>query len=363
MIELHASSLPRIMACPGFMSLTGDYPPSSHTDDAREGTAAHELFVHCLRNACNADTMIGIALPQSKYIVTDDMANYIDEIIDVNDRRCDGYAEEIVDWSFGSIVVRGRADWIRWENGHEILNIDDLKYGYRIVEPFENWQLLSYAIGECIKATVTPRLVNLTIRQPRPYHSDGPFRTWTITGDELNDYYGRIVNHLSRNSDELVTGPHCYKCEKMAICPAKRLAAFASVDLAFDHAETDNLTPEQISVELDLIGRASEHLKQRQEAIQSLAEHRIKQGTQIPNYEMKPSYGHRAWLDCVTPETAEIMTGANITKPVLLTPRQAKSHGVSDDIINALTDRPFRGYKLERVDLDKKAKKLFAATS
>ena len=70
-------------------------------------------------------------------------------------------------------------DFYLYDQAEKTLYVTDLKYGYEIVEPFENWQALAYAAGVAALPGMVPDKVVITIVQPRAPHRRGPIRTWS----------------------------------------------------------------------------------------------------------------------------------------------------------------------------------------
>jgi len=144
-MHVRCSGLARPMVCAGYAFL--DLPRSSTNPAAEQGTAAGEYLEKLLTNR-----PMGSTASNGVYF-DDDMKFYTTPIYeDVMSRAADQVlCETRIDWETSSgIMIKGQYD-IAFVDKEGRLCIEDLKYGWGIVEVKENWQLLGYAIGEVIK--------------------------------------------------------------------------------------------------------------------------------------------------------------------------------------------------------------------
>jgi uncharacterized membrane-anchored protein YhcB (DUF1043 family) len=183
-------------------------------------------------------------------------------------------------------------------------------------------------------------------------------REWEITKDELNDYYRQIVETLTNPSEILTTGLECRNCPAMAFCPAARKAAMNIIE-ASERVFIEDIDNDSLSFEMDQFKRAAEMLKQIEKSYNDLAIYRLREGQKIPNYSLENELTNRVWQESVTPESIEMLTGKDLTKKQLITPAQAEKAGLSKETVAALTTRHNKGVKLTRVDINKKAMKVF----
>jgi hypothetical protein len=101
--------------------------------------------------------------------------------------------------------------------GENTLSVKDYKSGHRVVEAFENWQLIAYALGACNRLGLTdPNLrIELTIVQPKHYGNQ--IKYWhTTLGWILEKYLPRVIAQvaiaLEPNAPATV-GAHCIDCK------------------------------------------------------------------------------------------------------------------------------------------------------
>jgi len=354
MLSLTATQLPRFMACNG-SRLMGGSPPFDQDDSVtEEGNAAHWLIEQVFTGQFTAEELIDRKAPNGVYITAEMVEHCEEYLIDTQ-----GVGVTEVDTSYSGppcYEIRGRADHIRHNQNR--LYVSDFKYGWKIVEPENNWTLISHAIGFLSRNAITISDIHLRIYQPRPFHPDGSARQWIISYDELMQYWQTLRTALENPSDHVVSSPHCYKCPSLSQCPAAQIASMNAVDVAhkaFD-SEIDN---ERLSWMLDNLKRAQDVLKQSLDAYEDVALHRLKAGQTIPEYTAQSGLGKTRWKDGVDGNLMLALTGVNVTAPKMITPNQAKEAGVPEDIVKAYTERPSTGFKLVRQSVSKKAEKLF----
>lgn len=355
MFTTTADELPRIMACEGSRLMPASFPVEAGDTSARdEGTAAHYLAQAVFNNEFTFDELTDRKAPNGVYISTE-MADHVAQYLSALD--C---GETEIDTSYGTDAwrINSRADHIAFNHTVDTLIVDDLKYGWRLVSPVNHWSLVWHAIGYCIARQLRPAHVELRIHQPRPWHPDGPCRTWRITGDELWALYAIINAKLSALSDALTTGPQCNGCHAMATCPAYRAANMNALD-ATDHAIPDDMPNDALSYELDVLTAAQSVIENRLDALRDLASHRLSLGQLIENYSRQATYANTRWRAGLDGATLSLMAGKDLTKPAaLVTPTEAKRRGMSEAVIKSLTERPMTGQKLVRSTATERANRL-----
>lgn len=361
MLIVTATDLPRLMSCNGSRLMGGAMPPVETNDAVRdEGNAAHWVVQKIWLGEFTAEELIDRKAPNGIY-VTSEMMEYLDEYIKAATSNKTNAIEIDMSHNFGAVwQVNGRADLVKYNPVEYHLEIADLKYGWSIVEPENNWTLISHIFGFMVQ---NPKLrvdtAMITIYQPRPHHANGRVRSWPISRAQLNELYEQLNNTLSNPSDALNTSPHCYRCPALAICPAARKAQFNAIE-ASEKAFVDNIDNVNLSFQLDHLARAQKFLDQIYDAYSELALHRMKEGQIIQNYSIENEMTNRVWKEGVTPELIQMMTGRDLTKKKeLITPAQAEKQGVPKEVVAAFTERRQKGFKLIRANANDKAKKMF----
>lgn len=356
--EIRCSQLARPMVCPGFAAFE-NLPVQESGEAAKEGTAAGELLALML-------TKPNEVLPKQAsngVYFDEDMKFYLDPIageIDGN-RETEVLCEQRIDWQTRSgIVIRGQYDIAFVREGK--LYIDDLKYGWGIVEVKENWQLLGYAIGEVIRRGVAFEKIVLRVHQPRPHHEDGSTRVWELSYSELLEYKERI----ERRMEEIVAGQHplntgkqCKYCAAAAeACPAFSRVFYRALEVSTEFVQ-DSLNDEELSRQMDQANRAAEAIKIKLDSLNELAISRIKGGKIVPGYVTEERFSDRRWKPGISPEVVETLTGKKVIEQVMLSPAKAEKLGIPKDFISALVDRHFLGQKIVKKDAGAIGDKIF----
>lgn len=354
---VRCSGLSRPMTCAGSLFFE-DLPEEEEKEAAKEGTAFGELMERILTGQqITTHAKNGVAFD-------DDMRFFGAPLIEniVSRAQSEVLCEQSVDWQTRSgIWIKGTCDVSYVHNGK--LCIDDFKYGWKLVEVEENWQLLGYAIGEVMRRGIAYDRIVLRILQPRPHHENGVIREWEITYDQLLEYKEQIESRMDKIASgfaELATSSKCKYCPAAAsACTAFNRAVFHGVDYVLSHFQQDDINEKEISFQLDLMDRISEVLKIKTDSIKQLAVSRIKNGAIIPNYMTENSYGDRKWKPGISPEVIEVLTGKKIVEQVMLSPAKAEKIGVPKELVAGYVDRFFLGPKLVRKDANKLGEAIF----
>jgi hypothetical protein len=355
--EIRCSKLSRIMSCSGLLFFK-DLPEEEPGVPAKEGTACGEVLQARLEGR-PIPTVASNGVP-----VDEDMKFYTAPIAEEILARAgtEVLCEKRIDWNTRSnIAIRGQYD-ASFVGKDGRLYIDDLKYGWGIVEVRENWQLLGYAIGEVIRRGQAFERIVLRIHQPRPHHEDGSTREWELSYEELCGYMERIearMSEIAQGHNELVTGKHCKYCPAAGqACPAISKQMFWAIDWAHAFVE-DKLTEEELSRQLQILDRMTEVMKIKSDSLKTLAIDRIKRGAIIPGYVTEQSFSDRKWKPGIDPEVIKAFVGKDITERVILSPNKAEKLGVPKELVNHLVDRQFLGVKLKQTDAGAMGDRIF----
>lgn len=356
MLSLTATELPRFMACNGSRLLGGVSPFDTDRTLADEGDAAHWLIEQVFNGHFSAEELVDRKAPNGVFItadMVDDIQEYLTGIKGFGEIECNtSYAG--TGWE-----IRGRTDHIFYTPA-KMLVVSDFKYGWRIVEPKENWTLISHALGYIFKHQLSDQINSVVFRiyQPRPYHPEGSVREWVISYTELLQYWQQLQAALSNPTNTCQTSEHCYKCPSRSQCPAAQIASMNAVDVAYAayDSEVDN---DRLAWQLDNLSRAQEHLKQMQDAYEDLAMHRLQAGQSVGDYAVSVGKGKTRWNEGMTADLVAMLTGFDVSKKELVTPTQAGKLGISPEVLSTLTNRPNTGVKLVKQSVDKRATALF----
>ena len=367
MLTITATDLPRLMGCNGSLLMKGLEKPVIESDNTvkDEGNAADWLVSEVHKGEHIAEEFVDRKAPNGHYIdavMVEHLEEYLDNVLSnkIYDERFSfiehNTSHGCVDWQ-----INGRADSVFYDAVENKLFIDDLKYGWKIVEPEMNWTLISHALGFWFQ-NPGMKLASITfsIYQPRPYHAEGRVRSWTIDGEKLIELYNQINQTLSNPSNILQTGEHCYKCPALlaGACPAANKAKYNAIE-ASEQAFVDTIDNDTLSFQLDHLKRTREVLKQVEDAYKELAIHRVKKGRPVKNYSIETELANTSWKKHATVDMIAAMSGKDVSNKALITPNQAKKAGVSEELVAVLTERRKKGLKLVRVDANTKAQRYF----
>lgn len=356
-MKIRCSGLARPMICAGYVYL--ELPKNNNTNAAaEEGTAAGEYLERLLTNQPLTDTA------RNGVYFDDDMKFHAGIIAqDIFDRTTSNIdCEHEIDWETRSgMMIKGHPD-ICFIDKRGYLCIEDLKYGWGIVEVKENWQLLGYAIGEIIRRGKAFSHISLKIHQPRPHHEDGDSREWLLTYSELLDYKEKIevrMQELMNGRKDFQTGNNCKYCLGAAeACPAFSRLFYRALEVSTGFIQ-DSLTDQEVATQLDQVGRAEEVIKIKKDSLTELGVMRIKQGKIIPGYAQTEKRSHRSWNNGITPKSIEMMTGKKVTETNFMSPAKVEKLGVPRKLISQLASTKFVGMKLTKQDSTKLGNKIF----
>lgn len=355
MLTVTATNLPRLLTCNGSRLLSSHPTAESDNTVRDEGNAADWVIQQVFTGQFLLEELVDRKAPNGVYITAEMAENLTEYLAWVAGK---GRIEQ--DCSYQSPEaweVRGRADHVWYDDRNGRLYVSDFKYGWKIVDVEENWTLISHAVGWMLQNNIQPVDVAFRIYQPRPYHPEGTVRVWGMTGGELVGRYHHINGVLTNPSDQLQTSRHCYKCPAMATCPAAQIAGMNALDVAYRAFDSEP-TNEQIEFLIEETRKAADILKQNLSAYEEIALHRLKNGQHFKNYSVQTDYGRETWRDDITPDILQMMTGMDVARRVLPTPKQAVTAGMPEDFVKSLTMRPSKGVKLVRMNASEQAAKL-----
>jgi hypothetical protein len=376
MLTITADELPRFMACNGSRNINKVQPFEPDNTMRDEGDAAHWLIEQVFNKRFGLDELVGRPAFNGVYI-TEEMAEAVTACLE--DIRGRGAVEVITSYGDGRLYqVNGRADWVAFEG--TTLFIGDFKYGWSIIEPDNNWTLLSHAIGWLLRRSNTLRLqqqwlfanpiiavgvshVTLRIWQPRPHHPSGKrVRSVTYPVSEIWNYWNEMMLRLTNPNNMLNTGKHCKDCLGMINCSAAQKAGMNALEVS-ELGYVSNPDEATLAFIIEQSERAIKILEQNRKAATDLALHRIKAGKIVPGYTVDRELTNKQWKQGITVETAAMLIGKDLGKKQLITPAQAVKSGVAQEVVDALCERREKGVKLVKRDANATVKKMFNLTN
>lgn len=373
---LAPSSAYQWVYCAGSLGLQRRYPERDN-DEARAGDASHWVASSCLTTKnLNPEHLIEQRAPNNEE-VTPEIAEAAQMYIDDIRRICTDnglfqglQVEQPVTIDRVHPQCWGTPDANVFDKNRGILYVWDYKYGWGIVEAFENWQTICYAIGliDRIRGYGNPNFsdehiqVCMRIVQPRPPHEDGRIRTWTVRASDLRTYANilHMAAHRAMEADAKTTsGPHCRYCSARHVCPAYHRSVGYALDVT-SHNVPNELPPAAIGAHITELRRAKDYIMWMLSAREEQALTLVRKGGLIPGYAPEHGRGRLTW----TRPKSEIaalgdLCGVDVRKPVdVLTPTQAMKEGMDESMVQKYSK--IRKTDLKLVPESEKAKKVFA---
>lgn len=326
------------------------FPDNGNSETAEEGNAVHWMCVEVLAGR-GAGEWIGRTAPNGVVINADMKAAGIEYVAAVRGAVPDHaqlHIEESISIPYIHPECHGTPDCWFFNPITMTMHIWDLKYGFTVVEAFENWQLLAYATGLFPGPPVDFNKVRviLTIVQPRAYHPLGAVRSWQIMGSELKPYADRLRDAaLAALTPGALTvaGTQCHYCRARHACEAAQRYSMWAADYA-GQSTPQHLTPEGMAIELRILQRAADAIKNRLTGLESAA---IAMGG-IPGWAVDQGRGNLTW----TKPAQEVfalgdLMGIDVRadqKPI--TPTQAIKLGLDATVVGMYADRSAGAPKL-----------------
>ena len=348
MITLRCSSAPRWVRCglSPHLAIHPDALPDTDTDAAREGTCAAWVAEKVINGEAHLHEMLD-QRHKNGWVVDADMIRHLTPYCEMAMSRGYFSAENYVQHDVtDNLRIAGTADLWSTEDGK--FCIDDLKYGFGIVEP-DSPQLLAYLAVLIASGHKFPTY-RLGIYQPRAMHPLGPYRTIEYTYEQAVDVKDSIVTAARAVADAVGTpGSHCRYCAGAHLCTALGQTVYSMWDVIESRA---TMTPDaqQLSDEKAMLERMSDMLTARGAAVDAEIEQRINQGQFIPGWARMPRYGKRKFR--LDGDSIEALTGIDPWNRSLCTPAELERRGGPSikPIVQVLSETPIVGYKLEKTD-------------
>jgi hypothetical protein len=269
-------------------------PASSY---AVEGTLAHEIAEHCLRENVK---------PQQCSWVDSEMAENLSLYVDYVQGLQGVKSYEVrVDFSPWVPDGFGTCDALIISDG--CIEVVDLKYGMVRVDPFDNPQLMLYALGAYYEYSYLSDItsVKMTIVQPRL----GNIESVDVTlgyllrkGEEIKQGASRC---FKPNPELVPTAEGCKYCPAKLSCPALLADVERTLMSNFDDltlVETQDLTLSKIKKILDGAALVRDFLNSVEELAFDLI---TKEKSEIEGWCVADGRGSREWID--EGNTAELL--------------------------------------------------------
>jgi hypothetical protein len=239
--------------------------------------------------------------------------------------------------------------------GDNYLEVIEFKYGWKIVEPEYNPQLMIGAASQ-----IPSTQIKLTVIQPRPAHHRGMIRHHVITPEILEYNITYILERAILTQKQWPpvrphVFPKCYcdNCPHASNCSAISHEIYSAQDRQSGFSKID---AKDLTRELVFLRTCASQTKARLNALESEIEARMRSGEYIPGLFMKPRYGNRTFT--VNADMVKAISGTEPYKKVKISPAELEKEGVSRTIIDEISASPFIGTKLELLT-QKEVEKIF----
>lgn len=321
-------------------------PDDDEMDARREGTAADWVANGVLRGdaSCAADYE-GETAPNG-WIVTPDMVTHVQGYIDYCRSRGPVVRAQVT-VSVPHLQIRGFCD-AQVIADSPVLELIDLKYGWRVVEAEFNAQLLCEAIA-LFDPEKHDRVI-LTVYQPRPSHPDGRVRSWEMDEQELTTAYhwlaGKAAAANSPNAQGSPSGEYCRDCEGSSRCEALARASYAAFEWVRG-SRLKQMTGRELGNELQFADEAFDLIKAYRSGLKAEAAGRMKRGEYIDKWAWDLPLRDREFT--VPLDEVETLTGIEPFKRVPMSPAEMERAGADLETIKSITIRAPGAPKLVRM--------------
>lgn len=347
MLCLNASSAGRWVYCPLSANVdTAEYATES-SEEALEGTKAHELAAYLLDNRVNG------TIPSVP-------AGYDDEMIG----HCEEYVSIVTEIP-GDIIIEGqyhvpsvhklnncRIDAYVYDKEQDTIHIFEFKYGRTPVKPSESYQLINNAVAMLDNFNCKPT-TKFALHVVQPRSLSGVISICEIfTMDDIHNELGNLcyaANTAEADPTRAVVGPHCRYCPAVTTCN-QLTTAIDSVSI--DDIASANLNVNELSDDITRLRSLAGLVKSKLEGLELDAEYRLKKGIQVPNYDLDYGRGRVAWsMDDASIINMGQLFGLDLSKPsTVITPTQAKTlaktKGIDFDTLSEFTRKTTGELKL-----------------
>lgn len=347
--QLPPSSAARNIQCPGSTILEARYPETEDSPQSAEGTAAHWVMSERV-----AERIVPEGTPTPNgLIVTDQMVDgaeaYYDDIVTTLAPYGLGPANVIVEQPVAIPRVHalcwGTPDTyivIQIAEGKFLVIVWDYKFGFGIVEVYQNPQLIDYGCGIASKYNL-PEDTQFVfkIAQPRAYHKHGALRSWSVKLIELRAH----INVRSNAAHEAMgpnprtrVGPECEHCRGRWACEAIQRAGMGAAELTYGVTPMELPMP-ALAWENKVLRRARDLIEARLSGLDEQIIAAFKRGDPVPGFAIERGDGRVVWNTPVDQVDAIASSlGLNLRKPLaLVTPKQAMEKGFDPALVQTFS--------------------------
>jgi hypothetical protein len=331
-------------------SMFPDAPDEADNEVCEDGTACHWLASEIWERRFPAEG----SLAANGRVLTDEMFTAVDLYHDTL-RAWPGVVavcEKYVPIPRIAEGFGGTPDAWAYNPDTRTLYIADLKFGFRFVEVWENWQLICYAIGllDLLGLDWQHTAIEFVIVQPRCSHRDGPVRKWRTHAHLLDDAVSKL-QEAANAATRYVPNPGCRDCPGRHVCVALQNSALSALEVSYG-GDPHELSPAALGDELRRLKEASKRLEARITGLETQTEHALRKGVIVPGWTLSASYARETWREGTEPEIIALgqLMKVNVAKPIkAITPAQARKL-LPNDWVAIYAHKPSTGVRLTKQD-------------
>jgi hypothetical protein len=327
-----------------------DAPDEADTDVCEDGTACHWLASEIWDKRFPQE---GTLSPNGR-VLTDEMFDAVDMYHDVlrSWPNVVPVCEKAVSIPRIMEGMQGTPDAWAYDPDKKRLYIADLKFGFRFVEVWENWQLICYACGliDLLQLDDQQVTVEFTIIQPRSNHRNGPVRKWRVRASDLRGQINVLTSAAelaTRDPAMCVPNPGCRDCPGRHACDALQNSALTAIETAYAGVPLE-LEPRALGNELRMLKDAAKKLDARITGLETQADQMLRKGSVIPGWVLAPTFARETWREGTEAEVITLgqVMHVNVTKPLkAITPAQARKV-LPSAIVAMYAHKPSTGVKI-----------------
>jgi hypothetical protein len=236
----------------------------------------------------------------------------------------------------------GKVDFWSYDLENNMLNIVDLKTGFRDVSPVESWQMIAYAVGlrkHLIDAGALQKpeslKINLIIVQPPSYNDK--VKSWIFDCKKLDEFLTILkdaAHNAYKENPVRKSGMHCVYCDNRSTCLTMNTMLQLCADLCSIEGFIENYSIKEKINFLDSVKKLIESCltAETEKAIDKLKNKEVLQGLSLKESSSVD------WKD--DERTAAFLDFYDLYKDrKACTVKQAIAAGIPESLINQFVDK------------------------
>lgn len=328
-------------------------PEEADSEVTEDGTACHWLAAEIWEGRTHPEG----SLSPNHRVLTEDMFDAVDTYHGVL-RSWPGVhavCEQQIPINRIATGMVGTPDAWAYNPTTRTLYLADLKYGFRFVEVWANWQFICYLAGllDLLQLPWDDSITIIcTVVQPRSFHREGPVRTWRTTPRAILPMVAEL-QIAATSATRYTPNPGCFDCPGRHICVAYQNAAMRAVEVSYGGGNTHELDAAALGKELLMLGNAMKVLEGRKTGLEAQAESMLRNNKPVPGWVLRASFARETWKpggDIAVMTLAEKFYKVVGSKPIkAITPAQMRKV-LPTDIVAMFAHKPSTGVRMVKHD-------------